>query len=96
MSDLADLNAVAGTPLSESQIQAILNQIDLDVLNLLRDGKLSTAKYGTPGPAGESMDRASALLALLAAREKYEILLRSQPGWHVSQGSDQEGAESDG
>jgi hypothetical protein len=85
MPDLADLNALEGTPLTESQILAILNQIDLDVLNLLRDGKLAASKYATPGPGGASMDRASGLLALLAAREKYEALLRALPNWHVSQ-----------
>lgn len=96
MSDLTDLNDLDGAALSSAQIQAILNQIDLDVLNLLRDGKLSAAKYATPGPGGETMDRASGLLALLAAREKYESLLQSLPGWQVSQGVDAEGACCDG
>lgn len=92
MPDLGDLNELDGTSLTESQLQAILNQIDLDVLNLLRDGKLATAKYATPGPGGETMDRASGLLALLAAREKYEALLQSLPSWQLSQGVDVEGA----
>ena len=96
MSDLSDLNDLDGAPLTETQIQAILNQIDLDVLNLLRDGKLAASKYTTPGPNGAVMDRASGLLALLAAREKYEALLRSLPGWELSQGVDAEGACCDG
>ena len=48
MSDLSDLNNLDSNALTEPQIQAILNQIDLDVLNLLRDGKLAAAKYTTP------------------------------------------------
>lgn len=86
MSDLTNLNNLDGTPLTEAQIRAILNQIDLDVLNLLRDGKLAASKYVTPGPAGESMDRAAGLLALLSAREKYEALLKALPSWELSQG----------
>jgi hypothetical protein len=96
MSDLTDLNDLDGTPLSEAQIQAILNQIDLDVLNLLRDGKLAASKYARPGPGGESMDRASGLLALLAAREKYEALLKSLPSWDVSRGVEAAEACCDG
>lgn len=85
MSDLSDLNDIDGSALSEPQLQAILNQIDLDVLNLLREGKLSAAKYHMPGEHGATMDRASGLLALLAAREKYEGLLRNLPAWQLSQ-----------
>lgn len=88
MADLSDLNGIEGTPLDEAQIQAILNQIDLDVLNLLRDGKLAASKYTMTGPRGELMDRASGLLALLSAREKYEALLKSLPSWEVSQAAD--------
>ena len=89
MADLDDLNDVAGNELTEGQIRGILNQIDLDVLNLLRDGKLAAAKYTVAGPSsgGQKMDRASGLLALLAAREKYEALLRSLPAWEESRGA---------
>ncbi len=89
MADLDDLNDVAGNELTEGQIRGILNQIDLDVLNLLRDGKLAASKYTAAGPSsgGQKMDRASGLLALLAAREKYEALLRSLPAWEESQGA---------
>lgn len=96
MSDLSDLNELDGSALTESQIRAILNQIDLDVLNLLRDGKLAAAKYTTPGPGGETMDRAAGLLALLAAREKYESLLAALPSWQMSQGVDSQGGCCDG
>ena len=88
MADLENLNDVSGGELSEGQIRAILNQIDLDVLNLLRDGKLAASKYTAAGPSsgGQKMDRASGLLALLAAREKYESLLRALPAWEASRG----------
>lgn len=88
MPDLTNLNDLDGSALTEAQILAILNQIDLDVLNLLRDGKLATSKYGLPGADNATMDRAAGLMALLAAREKYEALLRSLPSWEASQGAD--------
>ena len=96
MSDLSDLNDLDGAGLTEAQIQAILNQIDLDVLNLLRDGKLAASRYATPGPSGATMDRAAGLQALLAAREKYEALLRSLPAWEESQGVGEGGGDCDG
>jgi hypothetical protein len=96
MSDLSDLNDLEGSALTEGQLRAILNQIDLDVLNLLREGKLAASKYVTPGPGGAAMDRAAGLEALLAAREKYEALLRSLPAWETSQGVDDEGGAGHG
>lgn len=90
MSDLTDLSSVAGTELTAEQIRGILGQIDLDVTNLLRDGKLSALKYAVAGKAGANADRGSNLLALLQARTTYERLLRDQeqresPGWIISQ-----------
>lgn len=96
MTDLTDLNDVDGASLTEAQIQAILNQIDLDVLNLLRDGKLAASKYVAPGPNGGTMDRAAGLQALLAAREKYEALLQSLPAWQTSHVGEREGSQHDG
>ncbi len=90
MSDLTDLSNVSGTELTAEQIRGILGQIDLDVTNLLRDGKLSALKYAVAGKAGANADRGSNLLALLQARTTYQQLLREQeqresPGWVVSQ-----------
>ncbi|MEZ6065172.1 MAG: hypothetical protein R3B90_05580 [Planctomycetaceae bacterium] len=82
--DLPDLSTIAGSELSHAQINGILAQIDLDITNLLRDGKLSALKYGVPGPAGVSTDRAANLHALLAARDHYHKLLTSQPVWATS------------
>lgn len=85
MADLSDLSSVSGSDLTESQIKGILAQIDLDITNLLRDGKLSALKYGITGPGGQSTDRSTNLKALLQARRHYEDLLMSLPGWEVSQ-----------
>jgi len=81
---------VSGTTLSAEQIRGILQQIDLDVLNLLRDGKLSALKYAVAGNAGSNADRGTNLLALLQARTAYERLLREQeqredPRWIITQ-----------
>lgn len=85
MSDLTNLDAVSGPELAADQIRGILRQIDLDLMNLVRDGKLSALKYAVGGAAGQSTDRAANLQALLAARDHYHKLLSQQPGWAVSQ-----------
>mgnify|MGYP006908285318 FL=1 len=86
MADLSGLSSVSGVPLTETQIRGILAQIDLDITNLLRDGKLSALKYAVPGAAGRTADRAGNLRALLEARAYYQGLLTSRPGWEVSVG----------
>ncbi len=88
MSDLSDLSSVSGADLTEDQIKGILAQIDLDITNLLRDGKLSALKYGISGQGGRSTDRAANLKALLEARRRYEKLLTSLPSWELSQQAD--------
>ncbi len=88
MTDLTNLDDVTGSPITETQIVAILAQIDLDVMNLLRDGKLSALKYSLPGHVAGSTDRAANLQALLAARHHYERLLQGQPTWQTSQYDD--------
>ena len=85
MADLPDLSTVSGSDLTEEQIKGILEQIDLDIVNLLRDGKLSALKYGIAGQAGQRTDRAANLKALLEARALYEQLLKSRPAWETSQ-----------
>ncbi len=84
MSDLSSLENVAGKELSDEQINAILAQIDLDMMNLVREGKLSALKYSVGGSAGQSTDRAANLQALLSARDYYQKLLTSRPAWTVS------------
>ena len=82
--DLPDLTSVSGTELSADQIRDILAQIDLDILNLVRDGKLSALRYAVNGPAGLQTDRAANLQALLSARDHYQQLLQAQPAWITS------------
>lgn len=86
MSDLDDLSSVSGDELSEDQIRGILAQIDLDITNLLRDGKLSALKYSVGSREGRTTDRAANLRALLEARQHYQQLLNSLPSWTVSRG----------
>jgi len=83
--DLPDLSTVSGTELTDEQLRGILAQIDLDITNLLRDGKLSALRYGTPGEAGASTDRAANLRALLEARAHYQKLLENRPAWITTQ-----------
>lgn len=88
VSDLTNLDELAGDALSEPQIRGILAQIDLDIANLLRDGKLAALKYSIGGTGGPSADRAANLQALLTARQQYEALLASLPSWEVSTATD--------
>ena len=85
MPDLPDLSTVAGEELTPEQIRGILNQIDLDITNLVRDGKLAAVKYSIPGAAGQATDRATNVQGLLAARQYYQSLLASQPSWNTTQ-----------
>ena len=84
MADLTNLDGVSAQQLTSDQIRGILAQIDLDLTNLVRDGKLSALKYGVPGPAGQTTDRAANMRALLAARDYYQKLLTSDPVWVTS------------
>ena len=83
--DLPDLSSVSGNDLSDEQLRGILAQIDLDITNLLRDGKLSALRYGTPGDQGALTDRAANLRSLLEARSMYQKLLESRPTWITTQ-----------
>lgn len=85
MPDLPDLSTIQGTGLTEPQLKGILAQIDLDITNLLRDGKLSALKYALTAQPGQSTDRAANLQALLAARRHYEQLLHALPTWQTTQ-----------
>lgn len=92
MADLTDLSSVSGSDLTEAQIKGILAQIDLDITNLVRDGKLSALRYELVGPQGQALtDRAANLKALLQARSTYELILKGLPSWEVSQHADQDG-----
>lgn len=84
MADLTDLENVSGNELSEEQIKGILAQIDLDITNLVREGKLSALNYTVGGQAGRTADRAGNLRALLEARTHYQKLLDRLPSWNIS------------
>ena len=85
MTDLDSLEDISGIDLSEKQIKGILAQIDLDITNLVRDGKLSALTYSVGGQAGRTADRAGNLRALLDARTQYQQLLERIPSWNVNQ-----------
>ncbi|MDA7527459.1 hypothetical protein OAF98_02115 [Planctomicrobium sp.] len=89
MADLTNLSSLSGNELSPTQIQGVIEQIDLDITNLVREGKLSALKYSITGGAGQSTDRAANLNALLHAREYYQKLLNAAPSWNVSQATTQ-------
>jgi hypothetical protein len=95
MTDLTDLDSVSGEDLTEAQIKGVLVQIDLDIMNLLRDGKLSALKYAVGGSENRTTDRAANLHALLAARRHYQQMLDALPGWELSRG-DVEAEDADG
>jgi hypothetical protein len=81
--ELVSLDGVVGGALNEAQVRGIIAQIDLDIMNLLRDGKLAAMKYdvGGNGPSG---DRGSNLKALIEARGHYERLLEGMGCWVVT------------
>ena len=83
--DLSDLSTVSADELSDAQLRGILAQIDLDITNLLRDGKLAALKYNVGGADGPRSDRAANLLALIEARKLYQELLSQRPAWVLSQ-----------
>ena len=83
--DLPDLTSVSGQELTDDQLRGILAQVDLDITNLLRDGKLSALKYAAPGEDGGQTDRAANLRALLETRRQYQALLDSRPAWIATQ-----------
>lgn len=85
MADLTSLDGVKGQEINAEQIRGILSQIDLDLMNLVRDGKLAALKYGVNGVGGQSTDRAANLRSLLEARDYYQRLLESHPVWCTTQ-----------
>ncbi|TWT42808.1 hypothetical protein KOR42_46120 [Thalassoglobus neptunius] len=87
MSDLSDLEHVSGDELTPVQIRGILNQIDLDITNLVRDGKLAAINYSVAGDSGVTTNRAANLQALLTARQYYQSLLNEIPSFQISQAS---------
>ena len=84
MVDLTAMDEVSGNDLTEEQIKGILTQIDLDITNLVREGKLSALNYSIGGQASRTADRAGNLRALLEARSQYQQLINSLPSWNLT------------
>lgn len=83
--DLENLDNLDASEITPAQVRAILAQIDLDIMNLVREGKLSALKYGVSGPSGMHTDRAANMQALLLARDHYQKLLNQHPVWQTTQ-----------
>jgi hypothetical protein len=79
MADVASFDGISADPLSYDQIQAIINQIDLNIYNLMLEGKNATLYYQQNGPAGKMADHARALEALMLAKKQYQVMLDQIP-----------------
>lgn len=88
MADVADLNSLTGDDLTADQIRGILRKIDLNIVNLMNDGKLGAARIAENYAGGQSVDRAASLDAMMKARAYYEGLLRDVPTMVISQYDD--------
>jgi len=89
VADLTDLSSVSGDDLTESQIRGIIAQIDLNILNLLRDGKLGTARIAENTPGGKDVDRSAAIRELRETRQFYvDVLQNLNPTIVLSQYDD--------
>lgn len=72
MADLTNLDDLTGSDLTEEQLRGIIAQIDLNIVNLMRDGKLGAARVAENYAGGQSVDRAAALDAMMRARAIYQ------------------------
>ena len=88
MADLTDLDSLTGDDLTESQIRGLIRKIDLNIANLMNDGKLGAARIAENYAGGQSVDRTAALQAMLQAREFYKKLLEDSPTMVISQYDD--------
>lgn len=88
MADLTDLSSVSGSDLTEDQIRGIIAQIDLNIMNLMRDGKLGAARIAENYAGGQSVDRAASLDMMMKAREFYQKKLEEFPAMILSQYDD--------
>lgn len=88
MADLANLDSLTGDDLTEDQIRGLIRKIDLNIANLMNDGKLGAARIAENYAGGQSVDRAAALDAMLKARAVYQQILEEIPTVVVSQYDD--------
>lgn len=88
MADLTNLDSLTGDDLTEAQIRGLIRKIDLNIANLMNDGKLGAARIAENYAGGQSVDRTAALQAMLQAREFYQKLLEDSPTMVISQYDD--------
>lgn len=88
MADLENLDSLTGDDLTEDQIRGLIRKIDLNIANLMNDGKLGAARIAENYAGGQSVDRAAALDAMLKARAVYQQILEDIPTVVVSQYDD--------
>jgi hypothetical protein len=88
MADLANLDSLSGDDLTEEQIRGMIRKIDLNIANLMNDGKLGAARIAENYAGGQSVDRAAALDAMLKARAAYQRILDDIPVIVMSQFDD--------
>jgi hypothetical protein len=88
MADLANLDSLSGDDLTEEQIRGMIRKIDLNIANLMNDGKLGAARIAENYAGGQSVDRAAALDAMLKARSAYQRILDDIPVIVMSQFDD--------
>lgn len=79
MADVSSFDGISADPLTTQQIQAIINRIDLNIYNLMGDGKLCAIRNGQNGPTGTQVDRSVGLAELRRTREFYVKMLEDQP-----------------
>ena len=77
MADLTDLDSVSGSDLTEEQVRGIISKIDLNIYNLLNDGKLGLARIAENTPGGKEVDRSVAIQQLRELRSFYVDVLQN-------------------
>jgi hypothetical protein len=81
MADITSFDGVSGTPRTATQLQALIEKIDLAIYNLLNTDKSAGMTYRV---GDRVMDRAGYLGWLLDARKTYERQLAALPAWETT------------
>jgi hypothetical protein len=80
MTDITAIGSIPdGTGLSDAQLQGMIDQIDLNIYNLVKDGKHATLPYTKFGDVGHKADPAQAIKALQDLRTHYKTLMEESP-----------------
>lgn len=85
---MADLTLISqipeGTELTAGQIRSIINQIQLNIYNIVRENKNNGADYQEHGSAGHSFNGAGQLKELREQLKYWEGLLAEIPAMEVT------------